>query len=300
METPTPPVRASSRSTDASALLVLAMLADARLPTGAHAHSAGLEPAVQAGLLTPPPSPDAPHRHATADWIALSPPKGVATGVAPGVATPLTPGVRVRSGHRTPDSIALSRGRGGGEDVARIPALAATRLRTVTATEAGAAVVARHRWLDRRDLVPVADAWAARTPSPAVRDAARRLGRGYLRLALALWPEELAGAFAPGSAPPRPVVAGAIGAVTGLDALQVALLVGYDDVQTIASAALKLTPLDPATTTRWVLELHPAVAAMAADVAHLTDPDDIPSAGAPMTDAWAQAHARTTRRLFHG
>ncbi|MCC2334185.1 urease accessory protein UreF [Cellulomonas wangsupingiae] len=181
-----------------------------------------------------------------------------------------------------------------------MPALAATRLRTVTATEAGAAVVARHVWLERGDLAPVEDAWAARTPSPAVRDAARRLGRGYLRLALALWPDALDGAFAPRAAPPRPLVAGAIGAVTGLDALQVALLVGYDDVQTIASAALKLTPLDPATTTRWVLDLHPAVARMAASVAHLTDPDDIPSAGAPMTDAWAQAHAGTTRRLFHG
>lgn len=228
---------------DPRALLVLAMLADARLPTGAHAHSAGLEPAVLGGLLT------------------------------------------------TPD---------GRDDVTRVPALAATRLRTVTATEAAAAVVARHRWLDRRDLTPVEDAWAARTPSPAVRDAARRLGRGYLRLALALWPDDLAGAFPPRSAPPRPLVAGAIGAVTGLDALQVALLVGYDDVQTIASAALKLTPLDPATATRWVLDLHPAVAAMAADVAHLTEPDDVPSAGAPMTDVWAQAHARTTRRLFHG
>lgn len=245
--TPSLPPREVGPAPHASALLVLAMLADARLPTGAHAHSAGLEPAVQSGLLTP---------------------------------TPPAPGAR--------------------EDVARIPALAATRLRTVTATEAGAAVVARHRWLDRRDLGPVEDAWAARTPSPAVRDAARRLGRGYLRLALALWPDDLDGAFAPRAAPPRPVVAGAIGAVTGLDALQVALLVGYDDVQTIASAALKLTPLDPATTTRWVLDLHPAVAEMAAGVAHLTDPDDIPSAGAPMTDAWAQAHARTTRRLFHG
>ncbi|WP_251141000.1 urease accessory protein UreF [Cellulomonas dongxiuzhuiae] len=250
---------------EASALLVLAMLADARLPTGAHAHSAGLEPAVQAGLLT---------AHAT-------------------------PPARERSTHRAGDRIALSPPRGG-EDVGRIPTLAATRLRTVTATEAGAAVVARHLWLDRRDLAPVEQAWAARTPSPAVRDAARRLGRGYLRLALALWPDDLDGAFPAGSAPPRPLVAGAIGAVTGLDALQVALLVGYDDVQTIASAALKLTPLDPATTTRWVLDLHPAVAAMAADVAHLTDPDDIPSAGAPMTDAWAQTHARTTRRLFHG
>lgn len=230
----------------AGALLVLAMLADARLPTGAHAHSAGLEPAVLAGLLTDPADP------------------------------------------------------GRTVDTDRIPAFARTRLRTVTATEAGTAVVARHLWLDRRDLRPAEDAWAARTPSAAVRDAARRLGRGYLRLALRLWPDDLAGAFEPRAAPARAVVAGAVGAVTGLDALQVALLVGYDDVQTIASAALKLAPLDPATTTRWVLDLHPEVARTAASVAHLTDPDDIPSHGAPTTDAWAQAHARTTRRLFHG
>ncbi|UZN05241.1 urease accessory protein UreF [Cellulomonas sp. S1-8] len=260
------------------------MLADARLPTGAHAHSAGLEPAVQAGLLTPPrPREVDPAPHPPAREQSSSP----------------HPPAREQSSSTAADWIALSRRRGG-EDTARIPAFAATRLRTVTATEAGAAVVARHRWLDRRDLSPVEDAWAARTPSPAVRDATRRLGRGYLRLALALWPDDLDGAFAPGAAPPRPVVAGAIGAVTGLDALQVALLVGYDDVQTIASAALKLTPLDPATTTRWVLDLHPAVVAMARSVAHLTEPDDLPSSGAPMSDAWAQAHARTTRRLFHG
>jgi len=256
------------------ALLVLAMLADARLPTGAHAHSAGLEPAVQAGLLTTP-SPTAREVDPALGSNDLSRAGGGGVGWGAG-------------------------GRSGGEDVARVPELARTRLRTVTATEAGTAVVARHVWLRRGDLTPVEDAWAARTPSPAVRDATRRLGRGYLRLALALWPDELADAFAPRSAPPRPLVAGAIGAVTGLDATQVALLVGYDDVQTIASAALKLTPLDPATTTRWVLDLHPAVVEMAGSVAHLTDPDDIPSAGAPMTDAWAQAHARTTRRLFHG
>ncbi|SFK17513.1 urease accessory protein UreF [Cellulomonas sp. KH9] len=261
---PPPPAREVDPATGPAALLVLAMLADARLPTGAHAHSAGLEPAVQAGLLT------------TTHPREVDP--------APG----------------SNDPSARMRGRAGAEDVTRVPALARTRLRTVTATEAGAAVVARHVWLDRGDLRPVEDAWAARTPSPAVRDAARRLGRGYLRLALALWPDALAGAFVPRTAPPRPLVAGAIGAVTGLDALQVALLVGYDDVQTIASAALKLAPLDPATTTRWVLDLHPDVADMARGVAHLTDPDDIPSAGAPMTDAWAQAHARTTRRLFHG
>ena len=52
-----PATRDSGPAPSTTALLVLAMLADARLPTGAHAHSAGLEPAIHAGLLTPTPSP---------------------------------------------------------------------------------------------------------------------------------------------------------------------------------------------------------------------------------------------------
>jgi urease accessory protein len=219
--------------------LVLAMLADARLPTGSHAHSAGLEPAILGGLS--------------------------------------------------------DQGRRPGE----IPAYAASRLRTVTATEAGAAVVARHFWLDGRSLTAVGDAWAARTPSGAARAAACQLGRGYLRLAHGLWPEEMGTAFARGSAPARPLVLGVIGAVTGLSARQVAQLVGYDDVQTIASAALKLVPLDPVVASRWVLRLHPAIDAMADEVADMTDPHQIPASGAPMVDAHAESHATSTRRLFH-
>ncbi|RKT76773.1 urease accessory protein [Terracoccus luteus] len=219
--------------------LVLAMLADARLPTGSHAHSAGLEPAVLAGL--------------TAD----------------------------------------------GRRLHEVPAYAKTRLATVTRTEAAAAVVARHRWLDGdRDLEPVTDAWCARTPSAAIRQASFALGRGYLRLATGLWPKEI-GAHVDRRTPlPRPVVLGVVGAVTGLDARQVACLAGYDDVQSIVSAALKLVPLDPTEGMRWVLALHPAIDAMADEVAPLTRPEDIPAQGAPMIDAHAEAHATTTRRLF--
>lgn len=219
--------------------LVLAMLADARLPTGSHAHSGGLEPAVIAGLSDQGRRPD------------------------------------------------------------EIPAFAWARLRTVTATEAGTAVVARYRWLAGGSLSGVADAWAARTPSAAVRAATRQLGRGYLRLAYGLWPEEMAGAFERGAAPPRPLVLGVIGAVTGLSSRQVAQLVGYDDVQAIASAALKLVPLDPIEAMRWVLQLHPEVDAMADAVERLTEPAEIPASGAPVLDENAERHAVTTRRLFH-
>jgi urease accessory protein len=219
--------------------LVLAMLADARLPTGAHAHSAGLEPAILGGL----------------------------------------------SDH--------------GRCLDDIPAYARSRLRTVTATEAGAAVVARSHWLDGLPLSDVEDAWTARTPSGAVRAAARQLGRGYLRLAHGLWPTEMEGTFERGAAPPRPLVLGVIGAVNDLSARQVAQLVGYDDVQTIASAALKLVPLDPVVAARWVLGLHPDIEAMADEVERLTTPSRIPARGAPVLDGDAERHAVSSRRLFH-
>jgi len=47
-----------------------------------------------------------------------------------------------------------------------------------------------------------------------------------------------------------------------------------------------------------VLAALPRVDRLAADVAHLTTPAGIPAAGAPRIEAWAQAHAATTRRLF--
>jgi urease accessory protein len=212
--------------------LVMALLADARLPTGGHAHSAGLEPAIAAGLTT-----------------------------------------------------------------AGIPGFIRTRLRTVGATEAATAVVARRVWLDADDLAPAEAAWAARTPSAAMRDTARRLGRGYLRLAAELWPD--VGEAFDRTDPPRAVVIGVIGAVTGLSARQVALLVCHDEAQTIAAAALKLLPMDPVDAARWVLDAQADITELAAHVETCAHPHEIPALNAPMLDVHAETHARTTRRLFH-
>ena len=64
------------------------------------------------------------------------------------------------------------------------------------------------------------------------------------------------------------------------------------------AAALKLLPLDPAEPPTWCVDACPDVEALAAPVAHLTDARDIPATAAPLIEDWAQAHARTTRRLF--
>jgi urease accessory protein len=178
-----------------------------------------------------------------------------------------------------------------------VPGFAASRLRTVTAVDAGTAVVSRHVALAGGPLADVEDAWAARTPSRPLREAARLTGRGYLRLAGRLWPDVMR--LLPAPVAPRPVVVGVVGAVTGMDAEQVARLVGYDDVQTVASAALKLLPLDPAEVAQWVVSLHGPVERLVTAVAGLTTPDDIPDRGAPAFDVNAEQHRREEMRLFH-
>ncbi|MDX6247113.1 MAG: urease accessory protein [Kribbellaceae bacterium] len=219
-----------------SAELVALMLADGRLPTGGHTQSAGLEPAVRAGL-----------------------------------------------------------GANGNEDIA---AYARDRLRTVTRVEAAVATVARAVALANQSLSPVEAAWAARTPSQALRAASRRQGRAYLRLAARVWPAVLDHLTAD-TETARPVVVGAIGAVTGLSAEQVARLVGYDDAQTVIAASLKLLPVDPAEAAGWLAALHAPIEELTSAVAGFTSPAEIPAYGAPLVDAFAQAHATERMRLFH-
>jgi urease accessory protein len=191
----------------------------------------------------------------------------------------------------------LEPGLADGLDPADLPAYCRTRLATVTRTEAATAVVARHRARGAEPLGPVEAAWAARTPSDAMRATSRTLGRGLLRLARRTWPLAVAG-WATDAQPPRPLVLGAIAAETGLAAESLARVVAYDDVQTVLAASLKLLPLDPADAAVWCVELLPDIDTFAAGVAELTSPTDIPATGSPLIEGWAQAHARTTRRLF--
>jgi urease accessory protein len=221
-----------------SAELVALMLADGRLPTGGHTQSAGLEPAVRAGL--------------GADGARLADVEGYARD----------------------------------------------RLRTTTRVEAGVAVVARHLALAGAPVLSVEAAWAARTPSQALRAASRRQGRAYLRLAARVWPDVLKHLDADAEVA-RAVVVGVVGAVTGLTAKQVARLVGYDDAQTVVAASLKLLPVDPAEAAGWLVSLHSDIDWMVADVASLTSPDEVPACGAPLIDVFAQAHAAERMRLFH-
>ena len=183
------------------------------------------------------------------------------------------------------------------------------RLRTVTTVEAGAAVVARSRTLTgttdlAADLAEVDQAWRARTVSPAMRETAALLGRGYARLLSRMWPAAPAVAALatlrgtnPGGTS-RAVVLGVAAALAGLSAAQLVRLIGYEEAQTVAAAALKLEPLDPMDATGWVIEAQPEIERMVDELSSITDVADIPAVGAPLIEQWAEIHATTTQRLF--
>ena len=96
-----------------------------------------------------------------------------------------------------------------------IPGYLRTRLRSVTLVEAGTAVVARHFAIERTDLADVDVAWAARTPSAALRGTSRGQGKTLRRLAGRLWPESVK-PLATVAAPSRATVLGAVAGHLGL------------------------------------------------------------------------------------
>lgn len=212
------------------------LLADARLPTGGHAHSAGLEPAL-------------------------------AAGVGP----------------------------------AEVPDYLRARLRSVALVDASAAVLTlraageRHVRLDE-----IHDALLARTPTEPVRAASALLGRGLARLAERWWPDHpaVAALDAIGPAPQRPVALGVVAAAMGMDAARVARACLYEDAQTVAAAALKLLPVDPVDTARWVWESSAVIGESVEIATAVTCPAELPAVTAPLAEHWALQHDNRTRRIF--
>ena len=187
----------------------------------------------------------------------------------------------------------------GGLDPGDLDGFIRTRLETVTLTETATAVVCRSRAMSGRPTDDVELAWAARTPSPALREASRTLGRAYRRLALRLWPDApVLAELTATTMLSRPRVLGLVSAATGLSADAVARLVAYEDVQSVLAASLKLLPGDPVDATARLLALAPEIDTVVARVAAMTVPEESPAWSAPLVEAWAEAHATAERRLF--
>lgn len=146
----------------------------------------------------------------------------------------------------------------------------------------------------------------ARTPVPALREVARRLGRQMMRAARATWPSAELDALA--AARPRgahqPVVLGLAARAAGLVPLDAAYAVAYEAVSGPATAAVRLLSLDPFDATAVLARLAPdldAVAARGTEAAARAvaeGPDALPAASAPLLDITGQAHAAWPVRLF--
>lgn len=188
-----------------------------------------------------------------------------------------------------------------GLDVGGVPGFLRGRLVTVAAADAAltaAATTAAHAG-DVDLLLALDDEARARCPSPVLRDAASALGRALLRTGASLFPDartpvEYRGAS---SATPRPVVLGVVAAAGGLSAREAAMVSLHEDVAGVASAAVKLLPVDAAAAAGWVAALGTEIERCAMRAAACA-PADLPAAGAPLIDLRSLAHHHEGAKLF--
>jgi len=146
----------------------------------------------------------------------------------------------------------------------------------------------------------------ARTPSPALRVAARKLGRQLTRAARATWPspelDALAREFPKGAH--QPVVLGLAARAAGLGPADAAHCAAYESVSGPASATVRLLSLDPFDATAVLARLAPEldrVADLAVEAARLAveeGVDALPSGSAPLLEISAEVHAAWPVRLF--
>ncbi|WP_424214952.1 urease accessory protein UreF [Streptomyces sp. BI20] len=156
------------------------------------------------------------------------------------------------------------------------------------------------------DPVALDAAADARTPVPALRQAARRLGRQFLRAARATWPtpelEELARAFPRGAH--QPVVLGLTARAAGVSPLDAAHIAAYESVGGPATATVRLLGLDPFEASGVLAALAPALDEVAAEAARAAERAltegvaALPAGSGPLAEIAAQAHADRPVRLF--
>ncbi|MDC0771927.1 urease accessory protein UreF [Streptomyces sp. HD] len=156
------------------------------------------------------------------------------------------------------------------------------------------------------DAVALDEAADARTPSPALRTAGRKLGRQLMRAARATWPsaelDDLARRFPKGAH--QPVVLGVAARAAGLGAVDAAYCAAYESVSGPASATVRLLSLDPFDATAVLARLAPdmdQVADRAVEAARRVAADgvdELPAASAPLLEIGAEAHAAWAVRLF--
>ncbi|WP_053914086.1 urease accessory UreF family protein [Streptomyces sp. SCSIO 75703] len=187
-------------------------------------------------------------------------------------------------------------------DTASLEDFCRGRLHTSGAVAASLAAAAA-LGLDPGALDRAAD---ARTPSPALRAVARRLGRQLVRAARAAWPHQRLDAlvrdFPKGAH--QPVALGVAAHAAGLGPEDAAYCAAYEAVSGPATAVVRLLGLDPFEATAVLARLAPDVdrvaheAVAAAHRAASEGTDALPARSAPLLEIGAEAHAAWPVRLF--
>jgi urease accessory protein len=187
-------------------------------------------------------------------------------------------------------------------DTPSLEAFCRGRLHTTGLTTAGLAAAAAAGV----DPLLLDDAADARTPVPALRAVARRLGRQMMRAARATFPSDdldlLAAARRQGAH--QPIVLGLAARTAGLTPLDAAYAAAYENIGGPATAAVRLLSLDPLDASGLLARLGSdtdAVATAAAEAAGRVMAEGIdvlPSASSPLLDITSEQHAAWTVRLF--
>ncbi|MEU1806477.1 urease accessory UreF family protein [Streptomyces sp. NPDC019937] len=233
----------------------------------------------------------------TTDGTAATPPRATAAALLI-----LADGRFPAGGHAHSGGVEAAVTAGRVRDAATLEGFCRGRLHTAGLTAAALAAAAA-AGMDPLALDEAAD---ARTPAPALRTTARRLGRQLMRAARATWPSPELDALA--AARPRgahqPVVQGLAARAAGLDPTAAAYAAAYESAGGPASAAVRLLGLDPFDATAVLARLAPEIdriAARAAEAAHRAldeGPGALPAAAAPLLDIAAEHHATWPVRLF--
>ena len=280
----------------------LLLLADARFPTGAHAHSGGIEAAHATGDV---------HDLDSLSWFIAG---RLATTAL--VDATFTAAATAFSAHAS--TVRTSSLRTSGAETAHggsqrqksrttmIPDSAETS--SLATFVAQTADTGSHRqkspatMIGERGWAQLDAELAARIPSPRLRSVSRALGRQMLRAGERAWPSpaytELRGATE--HDPFQPIALGTVAAAAGLDPEEAALCALHHQIGTWTTAAVRLLGLDPFAVHALAARLAPAIESLAAEAATLAarDPADLPSTSSPLGDILAEHHATWEVRLF--
>lgn len=175
------------------------------------------------------------------------------------------------------------------------------RVRTIGVVAAAFAAAACASFGRPRSLDILNSELDARTPSPVLRAASRRLGRQLLRAGRIVWPHPDLDALASGGpGPHQPVALGAVASAAGLGPDGAALAAAHDAAVGPATAAVRLLGLDPFQVHATIARLAPQIDWVAAQGARhaTTPPADLPALSSPMIDIAAEYHKTWEVRLF--